>query len=84
MSNWGGKREGAGSGGKRDGAGRPRKKWDSGGRGQIWFVEVAKPSGFPSKPQQWCVLNVDEDGTIEFQNIKTEEIITFIHPDNYE
>lgn len=83
-SGWGGKRPNAGSGGMREGAGRPRRKWDSGGPGQIWFVEFAKPGGFPSKPQQWRVLNVDADGTIEFQNIETEEIISFIHPDNWE
>lgn len=83
-SGWGGKRPNAGSGGAREGAGRPRSKWDSGGPGQVWVVEFSPINGFPGKPQQWRVLNVDADGTIEFQNVETEEIISFIHPDNYE
>lgn len=84
MPNWGGKRDGAGSGGKREGAGRKRKAWNSGGSGQVWIVEFAKSGEFPSKPQQWRVLNIDADGTIEFQNVETEEIISLIHPNNYE
>jgi hypothetical protein len=80
---WGGKREGAGSGGKREGAGRPRTRWNSGGKGQVWIVEISKPGGFSGKPQQWRVLNIDEDGTIEFQNVETEEIISLTHPDEY-
>jgi len=81
--NWGGKRAGAGSGGPRPGSGRPRTRWNSGGPGQIWIVEFAKPGASMSKPQQWRVLNIDEDGTIEFQNVETEEIISLIHPDEY-
>lgn len=87
-NNHGGKREGAGappgSGGKREGAGRPRRKWDAGERGQVWFVEISKPDGFPAKPQQWRFLGIDEAGSLEFQNVKTEEIISIIHPDKYE
>ena len=83
----GGKREGAGSGGPREGAGRPRTRWNAGSPGQIWIVEKTslqdKNAGFPAKPQQWRLLGIDEDGTIEFQNVETEEIISFIHPDKY-
>lgn len=81
---WGGKRPGAGSGGKRPGAGRPRTKWNSGGPGTIWFVQFAPIDGFPSTPQQWRVLSIDENGTIEFQNVETEEIISIIPQDEYE
>lgn len=81
MAKWGGKRKGAGSGGAREGAGRPRRKWDSGGPGHIWAVEISKPGGFPEKPQLWRVLGVDADGVIEFQNVETEEIIVFSLPE---
>lgn len=84
MTNWGGKREGAGSGGKREGAGRPRRKWDAGERGQVWIVQVSKPGDFEGKPQQWRFIGIDETGTLEFQNVATEEIISIIHPDEYE
>lgn len=73
---WGGKRKGAGSGGKREGAGRPRSRWDSGGPGAVWHVEFSPIDGFPGQPELWRVLSIDDDGTIEFQNIATEEIIT--------
>jgi hypothetical protein len=75
QSNWGGKRDGAGSGGKREGAGRPRRKWDSGGRGGKWIVEKSAPNGFPELMGVWTVLDVGDD-YIDFQNEKTEEIIT--------
>lgn len=81
---WGGKRNGAGSGGPREGAGRPRTRWNSGGNGTEWIVEFSPIDGFPQKPQRWRVLGIGDDGTIDFQNVETEEIISIIHPDNYE
>lgn len=83
MSNWGGKRQGAGSGGKREGAGRPRAKWSAGNPGTVWLVEFAMPNGMPSQPQKWRFIGIDENGTLEFQNTDTEEIISIIHPDKY-
>lgn len=79
---WGGKREGAGSGGPRPGAGRPRTRWDTKGQRE-WYVTFSPIDGFPSEPQRWRLLNIDADGTLEFQNIETEEIISIIHPDEY-
>lgn len=84
MSKWGGKREGAGSGGKREGAGRPRaNKWNAGANGTVWFVEFAMPNGLPSAPHKWRLLGIEENNTLVFQNVDTEEIITIIHPDKY-
>ena len=67
-SNWGGKRENAGSGGKREGAGRPRTTWKTQGQSS-WVVQVAKKdNGFmPESPQMWTLLGIDENGTLEFQ-----------------
>lgn len=63
----GGKREGAGSGGKREGAGRPRRKWDSGGRGEIWIVERQDIRTGKTTYERWTVLDIDSDNSIEFQ-----------------
>jgi len=81
---WGGKREGAGSGGKREGAGRPRKNFDTGGNGQMYAMEVAKQEdGFLPKIQQhWRLIGVEE-GTLEFQNEETLEIISITRYDFY-
>lgn len=77
--NWGGRRAGAGAGPgpRRKGAGRPRERWNSGGRGTIWHVDFARSDGLPER-RQWRVLNVEADGTIEFQDVETEEIISFV------
>ena len=74
-NNHGGKREGAGSGGPRPGAGRPRKKWDSGGPGTLWRMELSRPGALPDNPRVWRVLEVGDD-YIEFQDTETEEIFT--------
>jgi len=75
MSNWGGKRKGAGSGGKREGAGRPREKIKLGRPGTIWFMEKSEINGLPEKPRRLCLLSVSDD-EIEFQDVETEELIS--------
>lgn len=82
-NNHGGKREGAGSGGKREGAGRPRTKLTL-KPGEIYIMELSNIDGFPAKPKQWRVLGIDSNGTIEFQDIETEQIISIIPQDEYE
>lgn len=67
MSNWGGKRDGAGSGGKRDGAGRPPRsiKINS---GDAWIVQRHTANGEDSAPEIWRVQDLS----------RTE--ITFLRP----
>lgn len=74
MSNWGGKRERAGSGGKRDGAGRPRTRWNAGAPGTAWIFERSPIGDVPRETVLIRVLSVSTDA-IEFQVDGTEEII---------
>ena len=78
-TNWGGKRENAGSGGKREGAGRPRTRWNSGGPGAAWVCEKQTIGKWPEKPEMWRVLSVGQD-EIEFQCGDT--IIVLRKPDD--
>lgn len=69
MSNWGGKRKGAGSGGKREGAGRkPVLKWKNTRLklGGYVVIEREELGGLPLPPEVWKLVNV-QDGHFEFQ-----------------
>jgi hypothetical protein len=58
MSNWGGKRKGAGSGGQREGAGRPRESFKFGLANSPWIVKRVSVTGPDSKPEIWRVHEI--------------------------
>lgn len=67
-------------GGAREGAGRPRRMWDSGGPGGHWVVERYTMGSLNSlRHETWQVLDVNADGTIDFQCGK--DVITLRLPE---
>lgn len=79
-SNWGGKREGAGSGGPRPGAGRPRTVTTL-RKGDYLVMERETIGGEFQPPQMWQVLSIggDDGNVIEFQC--GDDIIVLRPPD---
>ena len=80
-SNWGGKREGAGSGGKREGAGRPRTIATL-RKGDYLAMERETIGGIIQPAQMWRVLSIggDDGNVIEFQC--GDDIIVLRPPDD--
>ena len=76
-SNWGGKREGAGSGGARPGAGRPKVKFNFDTIGSAFVIERGMVNDVPGPPEVWEIANVTDDYfELQITRGDTTEIMT--------
>jgi hypothetical protein len=70
-SNWGGRREGAGSGGVRPGAGRPKTRAKFGKPGTLYEITL-------DGTRVWEFVQIEGDDTIHFRDAETKETIVIM------